>query len=228
MLQSLPQVQIKVHSCTYIKDPESSDLGKRIISGSIDLLEEMGFEKFTFRKLADFIKSTEASVYRYFESKHKLLLYLTTWYWAWMKYRLMFEIANIDSAEERLLKAVRLLTSEIDQDGTFEHINEIKLNHIVIADSFKSYFTKNVDKENQQGAFATYKELVGRVSDIVLEINPTYKYPHMLVSTAIEGAHQQRFFKEHLPKLTDRVKGEDAITNFYTAIVMDSAKNKSQ
>jgi len=227
MRANLPQVQIKVHSCTFIKDPESSDLGKRIISGSINLLDEMGFEKFTFRKLADFIHSTEASVYRYFESKHKLLLYLTTWYWAWMKYRLMFEIANVDSAEDRLERTIKLLTSEINQDGNFEHIDEIKLNRIVIADSFKSYFTKNVDKENQQGAFSTYKELVGSVSDIVLEINPSYKYPHMLVSTAIEGAHQQRFFKEHLPKLTDRVKGEDAITNFYTSMVMKSAKSNS-
>jgi len=227
MLDNLPQVQIKVHPCTYIKDPESSNLGKRIISGSIDLLDKMGFEKFTFKKLADFIQSTEASVYRYFESKHKLLLYLTTWYWAWMKYRLVFEIANIDSAEDRLERSIRLLTSEIDQDGNFEHINEIKLNRIVIADSFKSYFTKNVDKENQQGAFSTYKELVGIVSDVIQEINSKYKYPHMLVSTAIEGAHQQRFFKEHLPKLTDRVKGEDAITNFYTSIVMESVRSSS-
>jgi len=227
MQNNLPPVQIKVHACTYIKDPESSELGKRIISGSIDLLDEKGFEKFTFKKLAESIGSTEASVYRYFESKHKLLLYLTSWYWAWLKYRLSFEIANIVSAEERLERSVRLLTSEVDQDGNFEHINEIKLNRIVIADSFKSYFTKDVDKENQQGAFSTYKELVGGVSEIVLELNPEYKYPHMLVSTAIEGAHQQRFFMEHLPKLTDRVKGEDAISNFYTSIVMKSAISNS-
>jgi len=52
------------------------------------------------------------------------------------------------------------------------------------------------------------------VSDIILEINPTYKYPHMLISTIIEGAHHQRFFAQHLPRLTDAVNGEDAIIEF--------------
>ena len=227
MQEILSNIHIGVHSSVYIKDPESSPLGKRILSGSIDLLDEIGFEHFTFKKLAKHINSTEASVYRYFENKYKLLLYLTTWYWAWMEYRLILEIANISSPKQRLERAIRLLTSEIVEDGNFEHINEIKLNKIVIADSFKSYFTKDVDRDNKLGAFSTYKQLVERVSKIVLEINPEYKYPHMLVSTAIEGAHQQRFFTEHLPKLTDCVQGEDAISNFYTDIVMESARNKT-
>lgn len=220
----LRMVNIRVNSSTYLKDPESSDLGKRIISGSIDLLEAGGFENFTFKKLADQIHSTEASVYRYFESKHKLLLYLTSWYWAWMEYSLIFELTNIASPLERLNRAITLLTKEVKEDGSFEHVNEIKLNKIVIADSFKSYFTKEVDKENKAGIFSGYKQLVERVSNIVLEINPEYKYPHMLVSTAIEGAHHQRFFKEHLPRLTDTVKGEDAITEFYKEMVMTSTR----
>ena len=227
MRDIISNIRIQVNPSTYIKDPESSELGRRIISGSIDLLDEMGFEQFTFKKVAEYIGSTEASVYRYFESKHKLLLYLTTWYWAWMEYRLIFEIANIASAAERLERAIRLLTSQVVEDGDFEHINEIKLNRVVIADSFKSYFTKNVDEENKAGIFSGYKQLVGRVSDIILELNPAYKYPHMLVSTAIEGAHQQRFFVEHLPRLTDVVPGEDAITNFYISIVLDSAMKNS-
>ncbi len=37
----------------------------------------------------------------------------------------------------------------------------------------------------------------------------------MLVSTVIEGSHNQRYFAEHLPRLTDAIMGEDAITEFY-------------
>jgi AcrR family transcriptional regulator len=178
-------------------------------------MDELGFECFTFRKLAQKIESTEASIYRYFESKHKLLLYLTNWYWAWMEYKLMFGMANIEKPEDRLRRAITILTEQVNEDSDFSHINEVKLNRIVIADSSKSYQTKVVDDENKEGVFMGYKQLVARVSQVIVELNPQYKYPKMLVSTIIEGAHNQRYFADHLPGLTDAVKGEDAITGFY-------------
>ena len=104
--------------------------------------------------------------------------------------------------------------SNIELDGSFEHINEYKLNKIVIAEAPKSYMTKEVDQNSKEGFFSGYKQLVARVSNIILEINPKYKYPHMLISTLIEGAHHQRFFAQHLPRLTDEVNGEDAIIEF--------------
>ena len=219
MKDLLSNVSIQVSDKIYLKNPESSELGKRIITGSIDLLDNLGFECFTFRKLGEKINSPEASVYRYFESKHKLLLYLTSWYWAWMEYRLVFRLANIDSPHERLTRAITLLTEQMEEDNSFSHINEVKLNRIVISDSSKAYLTREVDQENKDGAFMGYKRLVERVSDIILEINPSYKYPHMLVSTVMEGAHHQRYFAEHLPRLTDRVQGEDSIVEFYKEMV---------
>ncbi|HEY9183925.1 MAG TPA: TetR/AcrR family transcriptional regulator [Salegentibacter sp.] len=215
----LSNISIQVNPYSYLKDPESSPLGKRIITGSIDLIEEIGFENFTFQKLAKTIKSTEASVYRYFESKHKLLQYLTIWYWSWLEYHFIFKTTNIDSPEEKLNRAIILLTQPIDEDSSFSHINEAKLQNIIIAESSKVFLTKEVDQENQAGVYAGYKKLVSRVSDIILEINPQYKYPRMLVSTIIEGAHNQRFFADHLPGLTDIIKGEDAITEFYKGLV---------
>lgn len=68
-------------------------------------------------------------------------------------------------------------------------------------ESSKSYLTKNVDRENKEGAFMSYKQFVARISSIILEINPRFKYPNMLVTTIIEGAHHQQFFGEHLPVL---------------------------
>ena len=138
MQSFLSKVSFKVCEEVYLKDPESSELGRKIVSGAIDMIDELGFEDFTFRKLAIEIKSTEASIYRYFESKHKLLLYLTTWYWGWMEYRLVFGLANIDSPEERLKRAIRLLVEQIEEDSDFLHINEVKLNRIVISEASKS------------------------------------------------------------------------------------------
>lgn len=218
----LSKIEIRVNPSIYVKDPTSSDLGKKIIQGSIELIAEMGFESFTFRKLATHIQSTEASIYRYFESKHKLLLYLTSWYWSWLEYKLVFAIANVENPVIRLERAIITLTKKIEEDGNFEHVNEIKLHQIVIAESSKAYLTKEVDTDNQSGVFSSYKQLVDRISGIILTIKPDYKYPHMLVSTVIEGVHHQRYFAEHLPRLTDCVQGEDAITLFYKELVIST------
>ena len=123
------------------------------------------------------------------------------------------------SAEERLGRAIQLLTEEVKEDGSFKHINEVKLSRIVIAESSKAYFTKLVDQENKQGVFKAYKQLVQRAGDIILELKPDYKYPHMLISAVIEGAHYQRFFAEHLPRLTDSIEGEDSIVQFHMDMV---------
>ncbi len=215
----LSKVVFDVKESTFIKDPQTSELGNKILVRGIDLINEIGFDAFTFRKLAQVINSAEASIYRYFESKHKLLLYLTTWYWSFTEYRLEFTLANIESPEERLKRAIVLLTSEIDESFTGLHIDVVKLSNIVIIESSKAYLTKDVDQENEEGIFIGYKNLVERVGSIVLEINPSFKYPNMLISTVIEGAHNQRFFADHLPRLTNVVKGEDAICEFYLMMV---------
>ena len=220
----LSNLRIHISEVIYIKDPESSDLGKRIINGSIKLIDRIGFEDFNFRKLATEIDSTEASVYRYFENKHKLLLYLIAWYWGCMEYRLVFSLANVALPWERLKRAVDLLTGITEPDGIFSQMDMITLKRIVITESSKAYLTKDVDQENKNGVFSGYKRLVERISDIILEINPHYPYPHMLVSTVVESSHHQRFYADHLPKLTDTIKGEDSISCFCWDIVLKSIK----
>lgn len=224
MLSFIPNVKLQINEIVYNKDPDSSELGKKIIKESIELIYEIGFEDFTFKKLSLKIKSTEASIYRYFDNKHSLLHYLTIWYWRWMEYKLIFGLANIQNPEERLIKSIQILTEPITEDSNFHHINEIKLNKIIISESAKVYLNKNVKKDNAVGLFLPYKELVERISQIIIEINPQYKYPHMLVSTIIEGAHYQRYFSEYLPKLTDLVKNEDAITTFYKKMATELIK----
>lgn len=210
------RVSIRVNEKVYAKDPTSTELGRRIVRSSIDLIDELGFESFTFKKLATEIGSTEASVYRYFENKHNLLTYLTMWYWGWMEYRVVMSILNIDDPKVRLRKAIVTLTESIEEDSTFSQVNEVKLNRIVIQESSKVYFSKHVIEDNKVGFFKVYKDLVHRVAEIILEINPSFKYPHMLVSTVVEGAHHQRYFAENLPRLTDVIEGEDAVTTFFT------------
>ncbi len=224
MQDFLPKIKININPNIFIKDPETSELGGRILSESVNMIDNLGFEDFTFKKLSQRIDSTEASIYRYFESKHKLLLYLTAWYWGWLEYRLVFGISNISSATDRLARAIKIITEGEEMEFDLSNIDVEKLSQIIISESSKTYLTIHVDQENQEGAFEGYKQLVKRVSDIILEINPSCKYPHMLVSTVIEGAHQQRFFSKHLPSLTDKTDEKDTITSFYTQLVFKYLK----
>ncbi|MGB0770300.1 MAG: TetR/AcrR family transcriptional regulator [Flavobacteriaceae bacterium] len=217
-------LQIKISSTFYVKDPESSELGRHIISKSIEMINALGFEAFTFKKLGNAIGSNESSVYRYFSNKHMLLVYLLNWYWSWMDYKIVLQTSNLNKAKDKINKAVELLVADVKQDSDFSFINEILLNRIIITESSKIYHNKDVDNENEKGFYKTYKQVVQRVSDFILEFNPKYKYPHMLVSTIIEGAHHQRYFAEHLPSLTDVEEGQNNIIRFYTNLVFNTLK----
>ncbi|WP_296316952.1 TetR/AcrR family transcriptional regulator [Winogradskyella sp. UBA3174] len=203
MLNLLSNLKISVPDKIYIKDPESSDLGKRIIENSILLIEEIGFDSFTFKKLGVRIGSNESSIYRYFESKHKLLLYLTSWYWAWLEYQLVFATFNMPNKQEQLTKAIEVVTKTIKVDKTFSHINEVVLNRIIINEYSKSYLTKEVDSENKEGYFVVYKRLIMRLSEMIAGVSKDYEFPSSLASTIVEGALHQHFLKVHFSSITN-------------------------
>ncbi len=219
-------LHIEISAELYSKNPNSSELGQNIISKSIELINEIGFEAFNFKKLGVVINSPESSIYRYFKSKHRLLVYLTSWYWTWTEYRLAFATTNIDSPKERLIKSIAILTKPVLIDNSFTFINEALLSKIIFSESIKAYHTKDVDEENKKGWFKAYKKVVKGVSDTVLEIVPDFKFPHMLISTIIEGAHQQHYFAEHLPALTDIRKEEDSIYEFYKQLTFNFLSNE--
>lgn len=216
------KIRIRVNEKVFLRDPDASILGRNIVSHGILLINEIGFEVFTFKKLAKRINSTEASIYRYFENKHKLLVYLISWYWNWVEYRLVFATNNIASGEEKMKIAISILSSPITQeDPELSHINEIALHRIIIAESSKAYLTKEVDQENKEGYFSSYKSLCMRLVAFVKEINPSYEYPASLCSTVIEGAHHQKYFSQHLPSLSDAQANDDGtIATFLMDMVL--------
>lgn len=213
-------IKIQVPEKVYLKDPESSELGQRIVDHSIRLIYDLGFEQFTFKKLGESIKSSESTIYRYFENKHKLLIYLTSWYWGWLEYKLVFATANVEPAERKLQLAIKAVTENAETDSQFSHVDEVLLQKIVIAESTKAFLTKEVEEENKQGYFNNYRRLCERLSNVALEVNPDFEFAHTLISTVIEGCHLQKFFGRHLPSLTDTRKNDDAVTDFFVALTL--------
>lgn len=199
----LPNLKIQVNEKIYVKDPETSSLGKKIIEQSILLIDEIGFDNFTFKKLGEKIGSSESSIYRYFESKHKLLVYLSSWYWSWMEYKLVFATTNITNPKEKLIKAITIVTEKVVDDTNTAYVNEAILNKIIIAEFTKTLHTKEVDQENKEGFFLIYKSVINRVVSIVGEVNPEYPFAKSLVSSIVEGNLHQNFLMEHLKTITD-------------------------
>jgi len=223
MKNLLSVLKISVPDKIFIKDPETSELGKRIIEQSIVLINEIGFDSFTFKKLGIKIGSNESSIYRYFESKHKLLLYLSSWYWAWLEYQLVIETFSIANHLEKLQKAVTIVTRTVEEDTNFSHINEILLYRIIVNESSKSYLTKEVDRDNIEGYFEIYKRLISRLEQMIIAVNPKYPFGLSLASTVLEGGLHQHFLREHFPSLTNCKNGETP-TDFFYHLVNNTLK----
>lgn len=218
MEQLLSNIKIQVNEKLFVKDPETSALGKKIIQESIILIDDIGFDDFTFKKLGEKLGSNESSVYRYFENKHKLLVYLSSWYWSWMEYRLVFATSNFANPLEKLKKAISIVTETVEDDQKTLHINESILNKIIIAEFTKTFHTKEVDQENKEGFYYIYIRVINRLTAIITEVNPDYLYPKSLASSIVEGAMHQHFLKDHMQSITD-CNETTSPTHFYFDLI---------
>lgn len=197
------QITFRLNEKLYLRDPQETDLGRRILEHGIRLIDELGFEQFTFRKLADALGSAEASLYRYFENKHRLLLYLTAWYWNWLEYRMDLFTHPTMSASEKLRWYLHVLTEPKTNDPVFGFIDEEALHRIIVNEQDKTYLTKWVDEDNRDGLFRGYKTICGKMAALIQECKPDYEHPNTLASTVLLAGVQQQFYAQHLPSLTN-------------------------
>ena len=220
------QVQLKMNEKLFVRNPEQTMLGRKIIQHSIRLIQENGFESFTIKKLAEEIGSTEASIYRYFENKHRILIYLTAWYWSWLEFRVTFHLNNINDPTIKLKKLIQLLAANVVDDDSTIYVNESLLHQIIIAEGSKAYLTKHVSDDNKDRLFKPYKDLCSVIAKIILEYNSEYTHPRSLASTIIEMSHLQVFFMQHLPSLTDfgASKNEQLVVDYIEDLVFKSIR----
>ena len=112
-------------------------------------------------------------------------------------------IRNIEGPEEQLKIVIHNIVNASTESPCTEFINESVLHHVIIEDGAKAYHIHDVDDENRDGLFKSYKDVVKKVSEIILKVSPEFPYPTILASNLFEMANNQIFFAEHLPKLTD-------------------------
>ncbi|TDG37761.1 TetR/AcrR family transcriptional regulator [Pedobacter changchengzhani] len=223
------QLHPEMNPNLFLKDPENSVIGKKVIKNGVGLIRKIGFELFTFKKLAEEIGTTEATIYRYFENKHKLLNYIVCWYFHWLDYQVMFNTHNITGYSTKIKITIDILTWQLDAN----HVNNYDiaiddLHEIIVSESSKVYLTKHVTEDNKEELFLPYKKLCYNISELFKAYNPNYKYPKSLSSTMIEMAHYQDFFMTNLPSLTDfGGKGDNAsVKDFLENLVFAALAKK--
>lgn len=221
-------VQIQPNEKLYVRDPTQSEVGRNIIRHGMTMIEKLGFEEFTLKKLAIKLKTNESSIYRYFANKHRLLLYLVDWYWRWMEYLILVHTNNIQDPYRKIDIILDILLLKIDDNwaGGPEFDKNI-LNQLVIKEGSKAYLTSHVTEDNKQQLFKSYKDLCARIATIFLEVNPNYKYSRSLTSTVLEMVHHQYFFMHNLPRLTDfgDTKDESEIINYLKELIRSALKS---
>ncbi|MBL7784084.1 MAG: TetR/AcrR family transcriptional regulator [Saprospiraceae bacterium] len=220
------QFSIQPNEKLALRNPESTELGRKIVREGLLLIQELGYEHFTFKKLAENIQTTEASIYRYFENKHRLLLYFLTWYWNLLEFTVVTSIQNMTDPALKIGKVIDILTSPLPEIAEAAGMNKTALQSVAIAESSKVYLIKEVDDINRERLFKPYKDLCGRIASLFSEFNPAYPYPRSLASTLVEMSQFQPYFKEHLPALTDFTEPKEGkqIADYLNHLVFSSLK----
>ncbi|QTY27193.1 TetR/AcrR family transcriptional regulator [Flavobacterium sp. CS20] len=213
----LSSLKLNISSCLYLKDPESSELGQKILTQSIEMIHQLGIENFNFKKLGNQIDSNESSIYRYFENKYKLLQYLSAMYWSIIEYKLVIETNAIEDASKKLQMAIKILTLKPKRINSYADYDQLKLRDIIIEEFTKSYHHKNIDNEEEN--FKIYKRLILRIVEMINKVDPNYNFPKALACNIVEGALQQYYTQRHFSSLNDH-KTESQVYDFFQAMVV--------
>jgi AcrR family transcriptional regulator len=213
----LPMLSIRVSDRLFLKDPESSALGRNILTTSVQIIDEIGMERFTFKKLANTLQTTESSVYRYFENKHMLLLYMSTWYWSWLETYMVFRTANLTDPKDKLRIMISILCKDDWENKVMNSMNLNLLKRIVVSESPKAYMAKQTGNLPLDEIFRGFEQLCLRFEELFRVINPEFRHTRRLSSTMIEGVLQQTFYVTYLTSFSsiEENQKDDSISLFF-------------
>lgn len=181
----------------------SSPMGARILAEGLGLMNEIGLEAFTFKKLAERMGSTEVTVYHYFANKQRLLQYYFQAYWLWLATHCQQEGRGLKDPIERLHGDIRAISGLWPADARAGQFDPAALRELVINEGTKSFMHKNVDSDNKLKLFKPYKDLCGHIAMELKACAPRMKHARSFATTLVEMAHSMEFAMHHLPALTE-------------------------
>ncbi len=202
-------IHLKPDPALYLRDPEGTRLGPLILVEGLALMNELGLEAFTFKKLAMRIGSTEVSLYKYFPNKQRLLQYYFQLYWLWLRQVCGRHAERSVDPLATVRAVVDALCGVWPKDAPPAQLDPRALRLLVIEEGMKSYLHKNVDVDNARRLFLPYKALSAFIAECLVAYRQDVPMPRSFATTIIEMAHSLPFAMEHLPSLTELSNKKD-------------------
>ncbi|HQV50815.1 MAG: TetR/AcrR family transcriptional regulator [Flavobacteriales bacterium] len=227
--------QLAPDTSLHLRDPAASAVGGRILSEGLALMNELGLEAFTFRKLADRAECTEATIYNYFTNKQRLLQYYFQLYWMWLDTHCQQEGHTLTDPWARVQGDIHALCGIWSKDALAAQLDPVALRDLVLVEGSKSFMHRNVDEDNKLKLFQPYKDLCSHLAKELKACDRSCKHPRTFATTLIEMAHSLEFAMDHLPALTELSGAGDrrklagfliGLTSVYLAIPAATGKKK--
>lgn len=181
----------------------ATPVGARILSEGLVLMNRLGLEGFTFKKLADKAGCTEMTVYHYFANKQRMLQYFHQAYWLWLATHCQQEGRNLKDPWDRLRGDIAAICGIWPSDALAGQFDPTALRALVVNEGSKSFLHKDVDADNKLRLFKPYKDLCAHIADEVKACAPRARSPRGFATTLVEMAHSLEFAMHHLPALTE-------------------------
>lgn len=213
---------LQVSENFYLRNPNTTALGKKMIARAIQIIDEVGYSQFTFKILALSINSVEASIYRYFENKEHMLFYMVATYWTATNFRVKFYTQMLRSHEERVYTTIDVLTGiqsaavpglDFDQYEALQRIAR------------KNYFyaltilrNKDNGKELEDELFRVSKEIQDHLSTSIRKLAPSFQHSDLMADTIIKkGLYSLEELKS--TGLPNRVEGYRELASFLKEVL---------
>jgi AcrR family transcriptional regulator len=211
-------IELQIPNCLFQKNPRETEIGNKLVETATHLIAQLGLEQFTIKKLALETGCTEATVYRYFENKHQLMLYIMNIFWGWQEYLLVFSTQNIHNESEKMKRAIALLANP---DFGFlpyrKFANSVLL--AAINEGVKIHIIRNLKDEIENGSMAAYRNLAQRIAGLIKSFDKTYAYPHALAMQLMDAAIHQQFCHRYLRGVSEAALNKEHIENFLIGLL---------
>lgn len=224
-MHSLAEIfELHIPDAVFVKNPRESELGMKILHKGTEMLAKEGIDSFNFKKLAIAIQTTEASAYRYFDNKHKFLLYVINIYYGWMEYSIAVAEYEEKKTENKIKRAIESIIAPnhmpVDNVEFAKNIRKV-----AIQEGVKLHFNLHIKDEIKNGSMTCYSRLTQRLSGLIRNIAPHYQFSEPLANLVIESVFHQ-LFQIGIMSKSDVVKHEKKIQLFLTQLIQQTIKNK--
>jgi AcrR family transcriptional regulator len=211
-------LNLDLPSCLYLKNPESSDLGKRILIEAASFIGSNGIDEFNFLKLAKKVGCTEATVYRYFHNKQQLVQYLLNIYWGSICVEIEYSTRQIKSARKKLKTAIEILSSPHPENFTDNKLAAAVVS-VVMSEGVRIHLRPQLDDEIKAGNFKYYSTLLDQFESLISESMPNYPFSRSLASTLIDTAMLQMLYISRYNNFTDKECIENGSLGYLKSLI---------